>query len=131
MATYQRLTPIYLIALLLLCLSCRLNAFSFPASTANHDLRQRKAEAAYLHSGRAAGLDSHQPSSSTAVLSSLSGGGEEESLASKIQAFTEKNFFLLGMVVAVSCARLFPAVCVTLSSGRPPMLDLATVPLIC
>ena len=35
------------------------------------------------------------------------------SLVDKTKAFVSKNFFLLGMVVAVSLAKLFPEVCVT------------------
>jgi sodium/bile acid cotransporter 7 len=53
----------------------------------------------------------HHGKDATSLLSSLSGGENQPAKPmprTKIQAFLEKNFFLMGMVVAVSLARLFP-----------------------
>lgn len=41
------------------------------------------------------------------------GGGDDDDISSsleKMRAFVSKNFFLLGMFVAVSFAKLFPEV---------------------
>jgi hypothetical protein len=117
MKTIERYKPFCLKVLLFLTLCCSLNAFTLPshhtASTANHDLR---ADAAILSAHRTVLSNGplHDHSNPTRLFAStLSGGGgekEEPTLITKIQSFAEKNFFLLGMVVAVSCARLFPAV---------------------
>ena len=46
------------------------------------------------------------------MVASPRGGDQEASglTLSKFRAFTEKNFFLLGMIIAVSLARIFPMV---------------------
>jgi len=49
-------------------------------------------------------------SRSDTVLSVASGGADGPSNLEKCMAFTSKNFFLLGMVAAVSLARAFPHV---------------------
>ena len=57
-------------------------------------------------------VDHHQPRQAHALLSTVNGGAEESiPLLSKLKSFSEKNFFVLGMLVAVSLARLFPEVC--------------------
>jgi hypothetical protein len=43
---------------------------------------------------------------------------EASDTISKLGAFAQKNFFLLGMIVAVSSAKLFPHVSVTSSFTR-------------
>jgi hypothetical protein len=139
MATSQRCTPMYLKIILLLTLCSQLNAFTLPSkhatTTTNHEqLRVAPDTAATMFSTQHGPHHQYASTSTRLLASTLSGGGgsekEEVALVTKVQSFVEKNFFLLGMVVAVSCARLFPAVRVRMSGDNrmPYVLCLTTTP---
>ena len=109
MTTHHRHKPFSLLALLVLALSCQSNAFSLPSLTPKHALRRKEPTKApgRIFDNRRQG-DHHAIQAS--LTGSLSGGGEQESLVTNVLSFVQKNFLLVGMIVAVSFARLYPAV---------------------
>lgn len=101
----HRSWSLVLIGLLVLGLSCPLQAFSVPSISPTDSLRRRQR----LRTPDR--MVDHQQRQAHPLLSSVSGGAEESiPLLAKIKSFSEKNFFVLGMLVAVSLARLFPQV---------------------
>jgi hypothetical protein len=107
--------------LLLLVVSCQLHAFSGAAYAAGRRARVfSKAPYGALRHGKEETQNSHADSraKSSELWTSLQGGNIEDmplsdrfsAYASTLGSFVQKNFFLLGMLVAVSMAKAIPSV---------------------
>lgn len=106
MMAHHRSRSLLLLGLLVLGLARPLHAFSVPSIPSKDSLRRRQRPRTPDRM-----VDHHQPRQAHALLSTVNGGAEESiPLLSKLKSFSEKNFFVLGMLVAVSLARLFPEV---------------------
>ena len=101
--------------LLLLLLASQFHAFSGPASvgrsryalTNSRPVEIGRAEARMKNAVNAGANPSAIEGGNSG---SVSFSGQLSSFATKFGFFLQKNFFLIGMVVAVSMARAFPAV---------------------
>lgn len=107
--------PKKLILLVLVALSFSPPAEAFSAGRSSDRSVLQKA-----HTPKSLGKHGHGPSSCTEKTQSAlgelqmntisSGGAQDASFPSKIRAFTQKNSFILGMVMAVMFAKTFPSV---------------------